>query len=163
IPGHMNESLTKYLYQSRELEKELGRKPTNEEVARRMETTPEKVQQMRVISRDPVSLDLPVGKNGESVLGDLIEGQSAGTLMNQLIERDVRDETAEVLKTLSPAEEKIIRMRSGIGYDSEHTLEQIAQVFGLTRERIRQIEVKCFQRLRSAANTQRLQPLLSIQ
>lgn len=159
IPIHMNESLNKCLNTTRNLEKELGRNPTNEEIGLRMETTTEKVQQMRAIPRDPVSLDLPVGRDGESVLGDLIEGQSAGSLINQLIERDVRDETADVLKTLSPSEEKVIRMRFGIGYDCEHTLEEIARNFGLTRERIRQIEVKCLQRLRSSANTQRLQSI----
>jgi RNA polymerase primary sigma factor len=159
IPIHMNESLNKYLNIARSLEKELGRNPTNEEIARRMETTTEKVQQMRAIPRDPVSLDLPVGTDGDSVLGDLIEGQSAGSLINQLIERDVRDETADVLKTLSPSEEKVIRMRFGIGYDCEHTLEEIARNFGLTRERIRQIEVKCLERLRSSENTQRLQSI----
>ena len=159
IPIHMNESLNKYLNIARNLEKEVGRNPTNEEIALRMKTTTEKVQQMRAIPRDPVSLDLPVGRDGESVLGDLIEGQSAGLLINQLIERDVRDETADVLKTLSPSEEKMIRMRFGIGYDCEHTLEEIARNFGLTRERIRQIEVKCLQRLRSSANTQRLQSI----
>ena len=159
IPIHMNESLNKYLNIARNLEKELGRNPTNEEIALRMETTTEKVQQMRAIPRDPVSLDLPVGRDGDSVLGDLIEGQSAGSLINQLIERDVRDETAHVLKTLSPSEEKVIRMRFGIGYDCEHTLEEIARNFGLTRERIRQIEAKCLQSLRSSANTQRLQSI----
>src|SRR5438034_7122335 len=128
-----------------------------------METTEERVQHMRSISRDPVSLDLPVGKDGESVLGDLIEGQSAESLMNQLIERDLRDETAGVLGTLTPVEEKVIRMRFGIGYDREHTLEEIARGFGLTRERIRQIEGKGLQRLRNSSSTQRLQPLLAIQ
>lgn len=159
IPIHMNESLNKYLNTTRNLEKELGRNPTNEEIARRMETTTQRVQQMRAIPRDPVSLDLPVGRDGDSVLGDLIEGQSAGSLIRQLIERDVRDETADALKTLSPSEEKVIRMRFGIGYDCEHTLEEIARNFGLTRERIRQIELKCLQRLRSSANTQRLQSI----
>jgi RNA polymerase primary sigma factor len=159
IPVNMNETLTECLDTARNLEKELGRNPTNEEIALRMETSTEKVQQMRAIPRDPVSLDLPVGRDGESVLGDLIEGQSAGSLINQLIERDVRDETADVLKTLSPSEEKVIRMRFGIGYDCEHTLEEIARNFGLTRERIRQIEVNCLQRLRSSANTQRLQSI----
>ncbi|MFN7992551.1 MAG: sigma-70 family RNA polymerase sigma factor [Bryobacteraceae bacterium] len=163
IPVHMNEALTKYLHFSRELEKELGRTPKNEEIAERMETTAEKVQQMRSIARDPVSLDLPVGRDGESVLGDLIEGQSAGTLIDKLVERDVRDETADVLKALSPSEEKVIRMRFGIGYEREHTLEEIARVFGLTRERIRQIELKGLQRLRSSENAHRLQPLLTVQ
>jgi RNA polymerase primary sigma factor len=163
VPVHMNESLTKFFYASREMEKDLGRSATNEEIAARMETTPEKVEQLRTLSRDPVSLDLPVGRDGESVLGDLIEGQSAVTLTNSLFEREVRDETADVLKMLSPGEEKLIRMRFGIGYDREHTLEEIAGNFGLTRERIRQIEAKCLQRLRSSAHTQRLHPLMAIQ
>ena len=163
IPVHMNESLTKFLRASRELEKELGRIPKNEEIARRMETTAEKVQELRAISRDPVSLDLPVGKDGESVLGDLIVGGSAGSLIDPLMDHDVRDGAACVLRTLSPSEEKVIRMRFGIGYDREHTLEEIARDFGLTRERIRQIELKGFHKLRSSENAHRLRPLMSIQ
>ena len=163
IPVHMNESLTKYLRASRELEKELGRAPKDEEIARRMETTAEKVQELRAISRDPVSLDLPVGRDGESVLGDLLEGESAGALLGHLISHDVRDGAAGVLSMLAPVEEKVIRMRFGIGYDREHTLQEIAATFGLTRERIRQIESKGLQRLRSPENAQRLRPLMTIQ
>src|SRR5215472_4821731 len=159
IPVHMNETLTKYLRISRELEKELGRQPANEEIARQMETTPEKVQELRVIARDPVSLDLPVGKDGESVLGDLLEGQSAGSLLGPLMDHDLRDEAAGVLRTLTPAEEKVIRMRFGIGYEREYTLQEIAGDFGLTRERIRQIEGKALQKLRSSDSTRRLHPL----
>ena len=163
IPVHMNESLTKYLRISRELEKELGHPAKDEEIARQLEITPQKVQELRAISRDPVSLDLPVGRDGESVLGDLIEGRSAGSILDPLMVHDVRDETAGVLRTLSASEEKVIRMRFGIGYDSEHTLEEIAQEFGLTRERIRQIEQKGLQKLRSCDSTKRLQPLITIQ
>ncbi len=163
IPVHMNESLTKYFRFSRELEKELGRAPKNEEIAHRMETTAEKVRYLRELSRDPVSLDLPVGNDGESVLGDLIEGQSAASIIGPLMARDVRKETVFVLKMLSPSEEKVIRMRFGIGYDREHTLEEIAHDFGLTRERIRQIEVKALRTLRTSENTSRLQPLMTIQ
>ena len=163
IPVHMNETLTKYLRVARELEIELGRLPRNEEIAARMETTAEKVQELRAISRDPVSLDLPVGRDGESVLGDLIEDHSRGSLMSPLLDHDVRDGTAGVLKGLSPSEEKVIRMRFGIGYDREHTLQEIAQDFGLTRERIRQIELKGLQRLRSPENAHRLRPLMTIQ
>ena len=159
----MNETLTKYLRFSRELEKELGRTPRNEEIARRMETTAEKVQELRAISRDPVSLDLPVGRDGESVLGDLIEDHSAGSLMTPILHHDVRDEAAGVLKTLSPGEEKVLRMRFGIGYEREHTLQEIARDFNLTRERIRQIELKGLQKLRSSQNAQRLRPLMTIQ
>jgi len=159
----MNETLTKYLRISRELEKELGRAPRNEEIARRLETTAEKVQELRAISRDPVSLDLPVGRDGESVLGDLLEDHAAGSLLAPLMNHDVRDEAAGVLKTLSPSEEKVLRMRFGIGYDREHTLQEIAQDFGLTRERIRQIELKGLQKLRSPQNEQRLRPLMTLQ
>jgi RNA polymerase primary sigma factor len=163
IPVHMNETLTKYLRISREAEKELGRAPKDEEIARRMDTTAEKVQELRAISRDPVSLDLPVGRDGESVLGELIEDRSAGSIVSPLVDQEVRKGAAGVLRTLSPNEEKVIRMRFGIGYDREHTLEEIAQDFGLTRERIRQIELKGLQRLRSAENAQRLRPLMTIQ
>lgn len=163
IPVHMNESLTRFLSLSRELEKELGRTPKNEEIAGRMESTVERVQQLRTILRDPVSLDLPVGKDGETVLGDLLEGRSADSIIDPLMAHDVRDETAMVLRMLSPTEEKVLRMRFGIGYDREHTLEEIAGVFGLTRERIRQIEVKGLWRLRASENVHRLQPLLTVQ
>src|SRR5579884_4256271 len=163
IPVHMNETLTKYLRISRELEKELGRAPRNEEIAKRLETTAEKVQELRAISRDPVSLDLPVGRDGESVLGDLLEDRRSASLLAPLMNHDVRDEAADVLKTLSPSEEKVLRMRFGIGYDREHTLQEIAQDFGLTRERIRQIELKGLQKLRSPQNEQRLRPLMTLQ
>src|SRR5579872_1170483 len=161
IPVHMNETLTKFLRLSREMEKELGRTPTNEEVAEQLQTTAQKVQELRAISRDPVSLDLPVGKDGESVLGDLIEGQSAQSLLTPMMDHDLQDEAGSVLKTLSPSEEKIIRMRFGMGYDREHTLQEIAAVFGLTRERIRQIELKAMQKLRSSDYAKRLRPLMA--
>jgi len=161
IPVHMNEALTKFLRASRELEKELGREPTNEEISARMAINAEKVQGLKTISRDPVSLDLPVGRDGESVLGDLIEGQSAWSLLEPLHQSDIREGTAGVLKSLSSNEEKVIRMRFGIGYDHGHTLEEIGQVFGLTRERIRQIELQALRRLRSPDNAQRLRPLMT--
>jgi RNA polymerase primary sigma factor len=163
IPVHMNETLTKYLRFSRELEKELGRTPLNEEIAAKMETTPERVQELRAISRDPVSLDLPVGRDGESVLGDLIEDQTSSAFLNPMLDSNIRDETAGVLKALTPGEEKVLRMRFGIGYEREHTLQEIASSFGLTRERIRQIEMKGLQRLRNPENAQRLRPLMTLQ
>jgi RNA polymerase primary sigma factor len=163
IPVHMNESLNKYLRFSRELEKALGRAPKDEEIAHRMETTTDNVQHLRALSRDPVSLDLPVGHDGESVLGDLIEGGSPESILNPLMARDVREETADVLKALSAIEEKVMRMRFGIGYDQEHTLEEIGQEIGLTRERIRQIQGQALEKLRSAENARRLHPLLTVQ
>jgi RNA polymerase primary sigma factor len=163
IPVHMNESLSKFLRASRELEKELGRNPKNEEIARRLETTPDKVQHLRTIARDPVSLDLPVGSDGESVLGDLIVGRAADSITDPLMAHDMRDETAGVLRMLPPNEEKVLRMRFGIGFDHEYTLEEIGQTFGLTRERIRQIEAVALQRLRSFDNARRLQPMMMLQ
>jgi RNA polymerase primary sigma factor len=161
IPVHMNETLTKYLWASRELEKELGRAPKNEEIAHRLKTTVEKVQELRSISRDPVSLDLPVGGDGQSLLGDLIEGPPSGSPFRLLMENEVRDQAEDVLKALSPTEEKVIRMRFGIGYDREHTLHEIAQGFGLTRERIRQIELRGFERLRRSQEAQRIRTVVT--
>jgi RNA polymerase primary sigma factor len=159
IPVHMNESLNKYLRFSRDLEAELGRAPKNEEIARRMETTADNVQQLRALSHDPLSLDMPVGRDGETVLGDVIEGGSPASILDPLMARDVREETADVLKALSTTEEKVMRMRFGIGYDREHTLQEIGEEFGLTRERIRQIERLALEKLRSSENASRLQPL----
>jgi RNA polymerase primary sigma factor len=163
IPVHMNETLTKFLRSSRELEKEMGRTPTDEEIAHAIGSTAAKVKELRTIARDPVSLDLPVGRDGESVLGDLIEDQSTGSLIVRLMETDVRSETAGVLKMLSPSEERVVRMRFGIGYEREHTLQEIAGECGLTRERIRQIEMKALDRLRSSNYAMRLRPLLAVQ
>jgi len=163
IPVHMNESLTKFVRAMRELEKELGRPPTNEEVGQRLDTPVHKIEELKAISRDPVSLDLPVGRDGESVLGDLLENRLVGSLTDAVFEHNVREETANILKKLSASEEKIVRMRFGIGFDREHTLEEIAQDFGLTRERIRQIEAKALQQLRGPENTRRLRALISNQ
>lgn len=163
IPVHMNESLNKFVRAMRELEKDLGRTPTNEEIGQRLDTTEQRVEELKAISRDPVSLDLPVGRDGESVLGDLIENRWIGSLTDAIYEKNVRAETADVLKTLAPGEEKIVRMRFGIGCSREHTLEEIAQEFGLTRERIRQIESKVLQRLRAPEYARRLKALLSVQ
>ena len=163
IPVHMNESLSKFLRAARELEKELGRNPKNEEIAHRLETSADKVQQLRSIARDPVSLDLPVGSDGESVLGDLLVGRAAGSIIDPLMTHDVEDETAGVLRMLPPNEEKVLRMRFGIGFDREYTLEEIGQSFGLTRERIRQIEAAALQKLRSCDNARRLHPMMMLQ
>jgi len=161
IPVHMNESMNKFLRATRELEKELGRTPTNDEIGRRMEIPVEKVQKLKTISRDPVSLETPVGRDGESALGDLIEDRWVGSPVDAVIETNVRDETAGILKTLSPKEEKVIRMRFGIGCEREHTLEEIGQEFDVTRERIRQIEAKALRQLRAPERARRLRALMA--
>ena len=155
IPVHMNESMNKFLRAARELEKEHGRAPSNEEIGNRMEISSERVQRLKTISRDPVSLETPVGRDGESALGDLLED------MESVVDSNVHDETADVLKTLSPKEEKVIRMRFGIGCDREHTLEEIGQEFEVTRERIRQIEAKALRALRGPDRARRLRALMS--
>ena len=161
IPVHMNESMNKFLRATRELEKELGRAPTNEEISRRMDIPVEKVQKLKTISRDPVSLETPVGRDGESALGDLIEDRWVGSPVDTVIDSNVRDETANILKTLSPKEEKVIRLRFGIGCEREHTLEEIGQEFDVTRERIRQIEAKALRQLRSPERARHLRALLA--
>ena len=127
----------------------------------RMEITAEKVQKLKTISRDPVSLETPVGRDGESALGDLLEDRWVGSPVEAVIESNVQDETAGVLKTLSPKEEKVIRMRFGIGCDREHTLEEIGQEFAVTRERIRQIEAKALRALRGPDRARRLRALMA--
>ena len=161
IPVHMNESMNKFLRATRELEKELGRAPTNDEISKRMDIPVEKVQKLKTISRDPVSLETPVGRDGESALGDLIEDRWVGSPVDSVIDTNVRDETANILKTLSPKEEKVIRLRFGIGCEREHTLEEIGQEFDVTRERIRQIEAKALRQLRSPERARHLRALLA--
>ena len=161
IPVHMNESMNKFLRASRELEKELGRMPSNEEIGERMEIPAEKVQKLKSISRDPVSLETPVGRDGESALGDLLEDGRVSSPVKTVIDSNVKEETGDVLKTLSPKEEKVIRMRFGIDCDREHTLEEIGQEFAVTRERIRQIEAKALRSLRGPDRSRRLRSLIA--
>ena len=159
----MNESMNKFLRASRELEKEMGRTPTNDEISRRMDIPVEKVQKLKTISRDPVSASKPpVGRDSESApSANLIEDRWVGSPVDAVIETNVRDETAGILKTLSPKEEKVIRLRFGIGCEREHTLEEIGQEFDVTRERIRQIEAKALRQLRAPERARRLRALLA--
>ena len=160
-PVHMNERIDKFRRALREREQELGRTPTNEEIGSRMQISAEKVQQLKTISREPVSLETPVGRDGESALGDLLEDHWVGSPVDAVIESNVQQETADVLKTLSPKEEKVIRMRFGIGCDREHTLQDIGQEFDLSRERVRQIEAKALRYLRGPDGSRRLRALMA--
>ncbi len=161
IPVHMNEQLNKFLRALRQLEKELGRPPTNEEIAERLETNVRKVETLRSIARTPVSLETPVGRDVDSSLGDLIEDPTTKSPNESLIESDVRNKTADILGTLSPSEERVLRMRFGIGFEREHTLQEIGREFALTRERIRQIESKALQALRDPERARLLRTLLA--
>jgi len=161
IPVHMNDSLNKLLRANRELEKELGREPTDDDISKRIELPVDKVKQLKAISRDPVSLDMPVGRDGESALGDLLEDRWAGSPIDTVYSNNFRTEVAEVLKTLTPKEERVIRLRFGIGYEREHTLEEIGQQLDVSRERIRQIAARALQQLQAPERTGRLRALLA--
>jgi RNA polymerase primary sigma factor len=162
IPVHMNANLSKFLRASRELEKELGRAPTNEEVGERMDTPAAKVAELKAITRDPVSLDIPVGRDGESTLRDLIEDRQVRPLQDTMFESDVNSETSRVLRTLEHNEEQVIRMRFGIGYGHEHSLHEIAEQFNMSRETVRQIEAQALRRLREPERVHSLRPLVSV-
>ena len=161
IPVHMNEQLNKFLRAMRTLEKELGRPPSNQEIAERMESAVAKVETLRSISRAPVSLETRVGRDQESALEDLLEDPHAASPMETLMDSDVKTKTADLLGSLSPNEERVLRMRFGIGYEREHTLQEIGKAFELTRERIRQIEAKALQSLREPRRAALLRQLLA--
>ncbi|MEZ5353153.1 MAG: sigma-70 family RNA polymerase sigma factor [Bryobacteraceae bacterium] len=163
IPVHVNETLNKFLRAARELDRELGRPPTDHELAQRLDVTEDRVREIRVLARDPVSLDLQVGNNGESSLADFIPDPNANSVVDRLFDGDVRQRTAEVLNALPPTEAAIIRLRFGIGCEREYGRQEIARQLNLSRERIRQIENQAMERLRGAGHYPRLQTLLSVQ
>jgi RNA polymerase primary sigma factor len=160
VPVHMHEQLNKFLYALRQLEKELNRPPTNQEIAQRLDTDIEKVEKLRSISRTPVSIETPVGRTGESSLGDLLEDPSAGSPVGRIVKSDVQEKTAAILNSLPPNEARVLRLRFGIGCEREHTLQEIGREFDVTRERIRQIEAKALQALRDPERVDKLRQLL---
>jgi RNA polymerase primary sigma factor len=160
IPVHMIETINKLIRTSRVLVQELGREPTNEELAERMEVSVQKVRKARLIAQEPVSLETPVGEEDESHLGDFLVDNSHVSASEQMINVNLHEQTAEVLKSLSPREEKIIRLRFGLEDGSEHTLEEVGQNFSVTRERIRQIEAKALRKLRHPSRSFRLKTFL---
>ena len=160
VPVHMKEHLTKFMRAMVELEKELGRAPTDEEIARRIVASTQKVQELKIISRDPVSLDLPIGRDGESYLSDLLPDTQSHSPLDVMLDRRARNGlshgVAQAFRILSPAEEQVVRMRFGIGCDREHTHQEIAKHINLTREGVRQLEAQAFQRFRDAGETREL-------
>jgi RNA polymerase primary sigma factor len=160
IPVHMIETINKLVRTSRVLVQELGREPTSEELAEKMEVPVQKIRRVMRIAQEPISLETPVGEEDESHLGDFIVDQARMSPSEQVINLNLHEQTAEVLKTLSPREEKIIRLRFGLEDGSEHTLEEVGQSFAVTRERIRQIEAKALRKLRHPSRSYRLRTFL---
>ena len=160
IPVHMIETINKLVRTQRLLQQELGREPTTEELSAKMELPLGKVRKVLRISQEPISLETPVGEEDESHLGDFIVDKRVLSPSEAVINLNLREQTAEVLKTLSPREEKIVKMRFGLQDGSEHTLEEVGQHFAVTRERIRQIEAKALRKLRHPSRSHRLRAFL---
>ena len=160
IPVHMIETINKLIRTSRQLIQELGREPTNEELAERMELPVSKVRKVLRIAQEPISLETPIGAEDESHLGDFIIDRSGISASEAVINLNLREQTVQVLKTLTPREEKIIKMRFGLEDGSEHTLEEVGQNFAVTRERIRQIEAKALRKLRHPSRSHGLRTFL---
>jgi len=148
IPVHMIETINRLLQTSRQLLKELGREPYPEEIAVRMDITPSKVRRILKLMKQTLSLETPIGDDEESSLGDFIEDEGSPSPSEMVIDRDLSDQTSKVLASLAPREEKVLRMRFGIGEKQDFTLEEVGKVLGVTRERVRQIEAKAIRRLR---------------
>jgi len=160
IPVHMIETINKLVRIQRQLQQDLGREATTEELSVKMELPVGKVRKVLRIAQEPISLETPVGEEEESHLGDFIVDRRVVSPSEAVINLNLREQTAEVLKTLSPREEKIIKMRFGLQDGSEHTLEEVGQHFAVTRERIRQIEAKALRKLRHPSRSHRLRAFL---
>jgi RNA polymerase primary sigma factor len=160
IPVHMIETINKLIRTSRYLVQELGREPTPEEIAEKMELPLDKVRKVLKIAKEPISLETPIGEEEDSHLGDFIEDKSVVSPADAVISMNLAEQTRRVLATLTPREEKVLRMRFGIGEKSDHTLEEVGQDFEVTRERIRQIEAKALRKLRHPSRSKRLKSFI---
>ena len=160
IPVHMIETINKLIRTSRALVQELGREPTSEEIAKRMDIPVSKVRKVLKIAQEPISLETPIGEEEDSHLGDFIEDRNVVSPSEAVININLKEQTEALLKTLTPREEKVIKMRFGLGDGSEHTLEEVGQNFAVTRERIRQIEAKALRKLRHPSRSRKLKAFL---
>ena len=160
IPVHMIETINKLIRTSRYLVQEFGREPTPEEIAEKMELPLDKVRKVLKIAKEPISLETPIGEEEDSHLGDFIEDKSVISPADAVINMNLSEQTRKVLKTLTPREEKVLRMRFGIGEKSDHTLEEVGQDFEVTRERIRQIEAKALRKLRHPSRSKQLKSFI---
>ena len=160
VPVHMVETINKLGRAQRELVQELGHEPTHEEIAKRLDTSVDKVRKTKKIAQQPVSLETPVGEEEDSHIGDFLEDKTSVSPSDAAAYLSLQEQTSSVLKTLTPREEKIIKMRFGLEDGSEHTLEQVGQTFAVTRERIRQVEAKALRKLRHPSRAHRLRGFL---
>ncbi len=160
IPVHMIETINKLIRTSRQLVQELGREPTSEEIAKRMDIPVAKVRKVLKIAQEPISLETPIGEEEDSHLGDFIEDRAVVSPAEAVINVNLKDQTGQVLRTLTPREEKVIKMRFGLEDGSEHTLEEVGQSFAVTRERIRQIEAKALRKLRHPSRSRKLRAFM---
>jgi RNA polymerase primary sigma factor len=160
IPVHMIETINKLIRTSRQLVQELGREPTPEEIATKMEVPVDKVRKVLKIAQEPISLETPIGEEEDSHLGDFIEDKQVVSPVDSIIGLSLREQTNKVLNTLTPREEKVLRLRFGLSDGCEHTLEEVGQDFAVTRERIRQIEAKALRKLRHPSRSKKLRSFL---
>ena len=160
IPVHMIETINKLIRTSRYLVQELGREPAPEEIAERMDIPLEKVRKVLKIAKEPISLETPIGEEEDSHLGDFIEDKNTASPVDSAINIDLAEQVKKVLGTLTPREERVLRMRFGVGEKSDHTLEEVGQDFEVTRERIRQIEAKALRKLRHPSRSKRLRTFI---
>ena len=160
IPVHMIETINKIVRTQRQMMHEIGREPTPEEIAERLSMPLEKVRKVMKIAKEPISLETPVGDEEDSHLGDFIEDKNAVLPIDAAIQANLRETTTRVLATLTPREERVLRMRFGIGMNTDHTLEEVGQQFNVTRERIRQIEAKALRKLKHPSRSRKLRSFL---
>jgi RNA polymerase primary sigma factor len=160
IPVHMIETINKLIRTSRSLVQEYGREPTSDEIAKKMDFPVSKVRKILKIAQEPISLETPIGEEEDSHLGDFIEDRGVISPAEAVININLKEQTESVLKTLTPREEQVIKMRFGLGDGSEHTLEEVGQRFSVTRERIRQIEAKALRKLRHPSRSRMLMAFL---
>ena len=160
IPVHMIETINKIVRSSRQILNELGREPTPEEIAERLHMPLDKVRKVLKIAKEPISLESPIGDEDDSHLGDFIEDKNIAQPVDAAVNSNLRETTTLVLASLTPREERVLRMRFGIGMNTDHTLEEVGQQFAVTRERIRQIEAKALRKLKHPSRSRKLKSFL---
>jgi RNA polymerase primary sigma factor len=160
VPVHMTDMIGKIARTTRQMLNEIGREPTPEELAKKLGMPLEKVRKTLKIAREPLSLETPISDEGDAHLGDLIEDKNAILPIDAMIQSNLRETTTRLLASLTPREERIVRMRFGLGMNSDHTLEQVGQQFSVTRERIRQIEAKAIRKLKHPSRSRELRSFL---